>query len=676
MKKLAVVMAMTLVAAGMAWGSSVYRTENFNGYSAGALPADNGWSSANADVTTDGGTWAGDTADKDIEVAAGAATNTISGATSLSTKVWTQFAIKPALGANPDPDTYTNASSFLMYFPTNGLLEVWNGSDWTSCSNDIWGNASAQITDDSWQEISICQNFATQEAAIFRNGTCLVQGLPWPDSDQDDYNKFVVGNQDGTARVDYVSIANDDFDDAFANVNSNSTLNSTADFNEMQDNGYLARTLYADGGTTAPHYATVTGAVAACKAGDVINIAAGMASDNITLAGGFAYTFEGAAYTAGTFTVNSGSTVTFNQNIEATTLTANGNVTMASGNLDASTATVDASVTLALGGGTGTIGTLNNIGAGGQITVASDGALAVTTLTTMDNDANIVVTSGYFYYGEISMEGSFTINGEDLKATGIAVHYPYNETWETFADGQKVNQLGFAGWDATDDGVLVVANGTNASVLALAANHVGTGWASDTKAVILPDGTTISNQVANSSDAYNDAGGMIWTDYYIKPSPGAAPSGDQTGAFVCFVNTNNYLEVYTNATTTYVCSTGANGGNYDTQLKMYSDKFSRVTVHMNFNTKKFAVIVNGVMVKDQLSFANTSATLYNSFVAQSPDGESYLDDVDINYGLPDGLSDFNTYAQLDLDGDGFADAYEVQNFPSLAHPLGTIFKFL
>jgi hypothetical protein len=670
MKKLACVMAMTLVAAGVAWGS-IYDQDDFSSYTPGNAPGGS-WSSANAEVSTADGDWAGDGDVYDIEVNDGAATNTIT-ATPGSTKVWTQFAIKPAFGVGPDADSYTNQCSFLMYFPTNGLLEVWNGSDWTTCSNDIWGNASATITGDTWQEISICQNFDTKKAAIFRNGTCLVQDLPWPDPGQGDYDKFVVGNQDGTARVDYVSIANQEFDALFTQLDVNESLNPLDDFAEIQANGHLARTLYADGGTTAPHYATVTGAVAACRAGDVINIAAGMASDSITLDGGFAYTFTGAAYTAALFQVNSGSTVTFNQNIEATTLTANGNVTMASGNLDATSASVSASVTLALGGGTGTIGTISGIGAGGQITVASGGALDVTTLA-MNDEAAIVVTSGSFDYDQISMTGSFTINGSDLNATGIAVHYPYHETWENFNSGQKVNQLGFAGWGATADGVQVMANGTNAA--AMAATHVGTGWTTGSKAVILPDGTTVSNLVATSSQAYNDAGGSIWTDYYIKPSPGAAPSGDQTGAFVCFVNTNNYLEVYTNATSTYVCDTGADAANHDAQLKMYSDKFSRVTVHMNFNTKKFAVIVNGVMVKDQLSFANTGATLYSSFVAQSPDGESYLDDVDINYGLPDGLSDFATYAQLDLDGDGFADAWEVQNFPSLAHPFGTIFKFL
>lgn len=135
----------------------------------------------------------------------GLVTNSI---TSVATKIWTDFYVRPVLGAEPWYPA-TNTSSFLAYVNTNGYLVVATaGGGWLVCSNALDNTPAPAMRTDQFTRITLCQDLGVTPRlfSVFVDGKLVAEGLSSP-FDAGAYASFGVDNKDDTAYVDDVMIA-------------------------------------------------------------------------------------------------------------------------------------------------------------------------------------------------------------------------------------------------------------------------------------------------------------------------------------------------------------------------------------------------------------------------------------------------------------------------------------
>jgi hypothetical protein len=231
------------------------------------------------------------------------------------------------------------------------------------------------------------------------------------------------------------------------------------------------------------------------------------------------------------------------------------------------------------------------------------------------------------------MTGVFSITNS--WGTQATVGLDFIDDFEVYAADTIMTNLGFRGWGASSAGILVKA---------------GHG-ASSSKGVVLPTDTTLSNRVAGASHP------KLWTDYYIRPSWGEAPTGFDTNryTFLSYVGTNGCLNVW-NAGNWAVCSNYLDGSGPVTP--MATNTYTRVSVFLNYGSYRAAVYIAGKLVLQQVPFpAGGAITNYNSFQGDSLGGSLALDNIRITTGIPSGLSR----------------AEEIQINDALM-PLGSVFK--
>ena len=564
--------------------------------------------------------------------ASSALTNNISAA--VPDQAWTDFELKPALGEVPTAPA-TNSTTALFYFDADGYINIHNGTAWVTCSNDVWGLPVTALDGSAAKRVTIYQNYDNNEYAVLLAGQLLIQDVPFPKGSEATYSSFAVENVDSNASLDNVWIKT-----TYAGghgTDGGVDLGYASDVAEIHALGYAARTLYVDGdGAEYPTFATVTAAVAVARTGDEIDIGGSYALNNeaVTLTAGAeleALVFTGNALQLGSLTVGSGVELTIESDLTVATLIANDDVTLANG--------ADLAATTSLDVGTGATLTANS---GSEITTPNLNMVAGALLTS---------TSGSFEEtgGKIDMSGSFQIEGSDWAtwdAGGqngiIPQSLPMSEDFELYAANVPIQNYGLRGWGASSTNVKVQT----------AATYAGS------KALILPDGTMASNVISTTEQA-------VWTTYYLRPALGAEPSSvDTTGkSFMSYVDTNGYIVVRENGAwnTCVLNLVGSAAPSFS------ASSWTRVDIHQDFSADKFALFVDGQIVKQEVAFPGGDVSSYSAFIIENVDNNAYIDNILVSTVTPS--------LTTDVDEDGTPDMEEIALKGSLRDAGGTVFRF-
>lgn len=518
-------------------------------------------------------------------------------------KVWTDAWVEPSLGG-PPLDGVTNGAMHAQYFDTNGYLTVATTSGWYACSNDMWGGSVAAVTNSRFVHVSLFQDYGKSNWALFVDGRLALQEQPFTPP-PGGYHRFVVRNADSNAWLDDVWIK--------TNYNSAVLTNSynlypMADAEEVALFGYAAQTLYVGPGPGNPHFASIQAAVDAWRLHDSIYVYGSNYTENVVVTQAVA--FVGQAFTNnGGLTVASGADISFAQ---STTW---------------SNVVVTGTVSVATGGG---------MGVQSNLAVASGGQLSFT------NGTLVVPQQG------IALTGTFSI--DSTWGTAATMPLTFQDNFELYAANTPLQNLGFRGWGATSNGVVVQAG-------------VGNG---PSQGVLIPSDSVLSNRVDRG------AATRIWTDLRVRLEPGIAPINARTNevTFACYVDTNLHLVVNTPAGWV-VCSNywgGSTVPDIDTQ------NFSRVTVHEDLVLHKFAVFLDGRLLCESLTFSGGALGSYRSLTLEnSAETTACADDVLITTNMP--FASGYPAAGWDQDGDNMRDADEIDRYGSISDsPRGSVFK--
>jgi hypothetical protein len=631
--------------------SASYVDQNFDALTAGSDftgAGQDGWVSTNTGVVVSTAT--NNTSPNSVLLPAGGSiSNGI--AASGPTKVWTEFRIVPMLGAKPYSSTASSNSTCALYFDESGNIAIWNTSDWTTCSNNVWEAPVAALDGSNWVDIAIYQDFANDKAVVFVNGVAVLQDIPFSDATENDYNFFVVDNVDSNAYLDDVRV-DATYDSARLANTDNNGINGP-DGAEVDAHGYIGRTLYVGtGGPAALSFTNLQDAVNEARNLDRISLSATNINENITFENrgteSNTYYLIGSVFTnSGTFTVASGATLHIAQNVEVATTDVAGTLSLSN---DLTTASLTVSGTLLSAGGTITATTAGLTGSG-SVTAGSGGTLDLGTLT-MATGTSIDVTSGDLTESDsdVHLTGTFTLDAADWNDSASATaSLTFTETFEDFTNGMALNSKSaqLVGWGASSDAVKVQQ----------IQKHGGL------RAVMIPAGETLSNRISTTEM-------KVWTEYYIIPALGVAPDTLDTNkaVFLSYVNTNGYM----------VVPDGAGWKTNDTDLggspatAMTTDTWTRVDIFTDFtdSTNKYALFINGKITVEQQAFVGAAASAsYKSFSVINEDNVAYIDDVLITAEIPSGMIE-------DVNGIGVPDAYNIHNYGTIYPPAnGSLFKF-
>ncbi len=549
-----------------------------------------------------------------------AISNTVSVTPAAPSVVWTDLRIAPTLGAAPDPSAM-NGVTWLSYFDANGYLQVWNGSAWLVCSNDVFNQAVPAMSTGAFATISIYQNYSTRKAAVLVNDRLVLQDLAFPVA-ASTYNAVGVISRDSSAWLD----------DAYVQTNYDAgrltnDLNGVygVDAGELQMYGYAARTLYV-GGSSPYAYASLSNALGVARDRDTLNVTGASYGESVTITQNL--TLAGSFTNSGTITVAAGEQVNVTGSF-VSSLMVSGTLQLAQGVVVSGTTVTVAGTVAGLTNGARLIaGTLNLTGSGSVVATGGE-----------------VAAAG----AGVDMTGTFTLNAGTWGLQAVA-GLDFTDDFELYADNTPVQKLGFRGWGASSAGVLVQAT---------------QGYGSS-KGVIIPDGCLISNRLTTVGQP------KIWTDFHLKAVPGIAPAAPDTNqaAFVSYVATNGILQVWS-AGAWLACTNYIDGSAVPA---MSTGSYTRVTVFANFVTHKAAVFIEGKLSRELVGFpAGATIPSYTTLGVYNNDTTACLDDMRITTGVPVDL--LAVTPATDLDGDGMADAQEIQVHDSVRFmPFGTVFK--
>jgi len=321
--------------------------------------------------------------------------------------------------------------------------------------------------------------------------------------------------------------------------------------------------------------------------------------------------------------------------------------------LIATNVTLDGALTVAAGT-TGTLAGCQGLVVTGGVTVASNGLLVVNggsnnvgTLTVLSGGTVQVVNAAAFIVDGTTFTGTFTF-AYGWDATLVSQLPPYADPFERYAIGAKMSRMGFFGWVATSDSVVVQTN------------QVQSG-----QAVMLPAQDVLSSTMT-ATGASN-----VWCEFYYQDTnriPSAmvtAAAVDTNVAVQLFINTNGYVTVFNptmGAGQWDVCSNDVLGGAVS---NLANNAWVRLSINQNYTRGKAAVFLNGRLLRQELRFINTNLVNSGKF------------EVDAGYAGP---TYFDTYSvrtswvgivSIDADDDGWADAKEIddngnlQKFPDV-----------
>ncbi len=289
------------------------------------------------------------------------------------------------------------------------------------------------------------------------------------------------------------------------------------------------------------------------------------------------------------------------------------------------------------------------------------------------NGVELTVTNSTVTFNSLTIQGlgsvvhvvnaTVTVNGTTYTSTfdmdsswGVSVAaMPLNffDGFEAYAPGSQVSALPGFGWWASAPDVVVEIPVTKAP--------------GSTNAVLLPAGQVVSNLVSG--------GGVtkVWTDLYLMETqtlssvePFEISVTNDGPAVMMYLGTNGWLTVFNRTAGGWdVCSNDI----YGAAAPRTTGSWTRVSWLQDFSgSGTAAFLVDGHVVRQQVPFVGVVAQYHGLRLDRGRDGAAHLDSVAITTNIPSGL----TY---DGDGDGFADAWEVQQFGDvLLWPRGSVFK--
>jgi len=213
---------------------------------------------------------------------------------------------------------------------------------------------------------------------------------------------------------------------------------------------------------------------------------------------------------------------------------------------------------------------------------------------------------------------------------------PFTEDFESYEDGTQLSSLGYRFWSASDASVVVTP---------------GTG-VSGSKAADLPADTSLTNTLYPSMTLTK-----VWTDMFLKPvKVDTPPAADTNASVMLCVNNDGYVMVYdTNTAAWAVCSNSVAGAS----VTPIGDEYARITIHKDYTVNKVALFVNDVLVREGLPMISCLPYYRGMSIQNSGGTNAYLDNVTISTNYPTALTG-------DSDGDGWADAQEIDNWGSVS----------
>jgi hypothetical protein len=165
----------------------------------------------------------------------------------------------------------------------------------------------------------------------------------------------------------------------------------------------------------------------------------------------------------------------------------------------------------------------------------------------------------------------------------------------------------------------------------------------------------------------------VWTDLYLMETqtlssvePFEISVTNDGPAVMMYLGTNGWLTVFNRTAGGWdVCSNDI----YGAAAPRTTGSWTRVSWLQDFSgSGTAAFLVDGHVVRQQVPFVGVVAQYHGLRLDRGRDGAAHLDSVAITTNIPSGL----TY---DGDGDGLADAWEVQQFGDvLLWPRGSVFK--
>lgn len=680
MRNLTAVLLLTAFSTTVAHGAFYSTPEDFSGFNTGdALTGGTKgtWTSVNAIITNQSAYSSPNAA---YFGEGSSATNTIDVNNPTPSRVWTDFRIKPALGVQPGGEIPTGVQT-LFFFDTDGYIQYRQGTAWITASNNIFGGAVGVVTDDAWQRISVFQDYTAKTFAIVLNDVVIAQDIPFVNTGSK-YLQFTLNNQDNSALLDNIRIYNS----LPSELNASSNHIETADAGELDEYGYVARTLTVDTaytGLAEPKFSELSAALAAYRANDVITVANGAygaitVSNTVTISGTF---------TVASITVTNGATLTLSSAVEVdnavtvaagSSLVASGTLTVAgalgvTGTLtlgaNASAGTAAVAGTVNIGNHTLTVDGLANLTGSGSIQIGANGTLDTNGSITMGSGTRIVSAGGLLENTLLVMNGEFTINGADWGVGQREKSLPFDDDFELYAVNQAVTNLGAFGWSASANSVVVQGD------------EVAPGIGS-TKSVILPDGTELTLKIDGEDQK------RIWTDFYIRPALGVEPGDASSTAdkgFSSFVDNDGNLNAATieNGTETNWVALGKKASwsgsepvfNVDFTNQFNNGSFTRVSVFQDYEKSTFSVFVgttNLVAIAKAFPGAHTE---YSTFVVANAGDNAFLDDMRVLASPPFSPGD----PTVDINVNGMDDREEIHWFGDLStygDIRGSLFRFM
>ena len=207
------------------------------------------------------------------------ATNTMP--VNMSGQVWTDFQVCDATRLILSSLPFVNPSVVVMVgVTTDGYAVVYNtaSNGWDLCTNNARGLAVTGLSSGVWATVSVYEDFANTNVAVFLNGQLLRQNLPFINTSAVAYSglRFQSGTV-STGYVDNVYVSNS-VPPSLTNLSAITDLDEDGipDAVEIMQYGVLAKVVPGD-------YPTLAAAVAASPVGGRIVVGDGPYAESLTM---------------------------------------------------------------------------------------------------------------------------------------------------------------------------------------------------------------------------------------------------------------------------------------------------------------------------------------------------------------------------------------------------------
>jgi len=253
------------------------------------------------------------------------------------------------------------------------------------------------------------------------------------------------------------------------------------------------------------------------------------------------------------------------------------------------------------------------------------------------------------------VDGTITVNGTDYSGTFVIDRslpagimpspLPFSDGFESYPDTSLLAWMGASGWAASNASDAVVQSATV---------HAGA------RAVRVANTATVSQSITNSAGVRR-----VWTQTWLRPAlgdRGAWLTNNTASVRLCF-ETNGYVSLYSNGWV--VCSNDFWGGSVP---GITPGRWVQLAVFQDYSNRESAVFLDGRLLRQKVPFANSNSR-FSQFATSSTLGSSFVDDVSIASSVPTDLLGY------DGDGDGVADALELQQYGTVLWWPGTVVRF-